>query len=163
MFLLFDTTHVWKCIYNNFCNKKEFICPDFDGQEIAPDFNHIVELYKLELGQPVKIAHKLNDKVLNPQPIEKTNVELADRLFHESTIAALDYYSERGHPEWKKTANFLRIVRIWWNICNVKSVYSAQRMRDSVWEAISKDDTGGLDFLDSIDHDNIDDIGSHNQ
>ena len=84
---LFDTTHVGKCFYNNFGNKKQFICPDFDGMEIAPDMNHIVELYKLELGQPVKIAHKLNDKVLNPQPIEKTNVQLFDRLFHESTTA----------------------------------------------------------------------------
>ena len=32
--------------------------------------NPIEELYKLELGQPVKIAHKLTDKVLHPEPIE---------------------------------------------------------------------------------------------
>ena len=62
---LFDTTHVGKCFYNNFGNKKQFICPDFDGMEFAPDMNHIVELYKLELGKPVNIAHKLNEPTTN--------------------------------------------------------------------------------------------------
>ena len=66
--------------------------------------------------------------MLHPQPIEETNVKLAAALFHESTIAALEYYSERpeGKPEWKKTANFLRIIRTWWNIVNVKDKYSGQ-------------------------------------
>ena len=149
LFPLFDTVHVWKCNYNNFCNKKKFVCPDFDGLEVAPEMKHIEELYNLELGQPVKIAYKLTDKVLHPQPIEKTNVKLADALFHESTIAALEYYAERDNDkkEWKKTANYLRIIRTWWNIVNVKSLYSGQRTRDLVRSVISIDDMGSLEYL----------------
>ena len=66
--------------------------------------------------------------MLHPQPIEKTNVKLAAALFHESTITALKYYSKRpeGKPEWKQTANFLRIIRTLWNIVNVKDKYSGQ-------------------------------------
>ena len=94
IYLLFDQVHVFKCIYNNFVNKKHFICPNFNGLKIDPYMQHIKELYKLELGKPVKYAYKLSDKVLHPMPIEKTNVNLADCLFHESTINALEYYAK---------------------------------------------------------------------
>ena len=55
-------------------------------------FAHIKELYHIEEGKSIKPAHKLNDKVLNPCVLEKTNVKLADSLFHSSTINALIYY-----------------------------------------------------------------------
>ena len=63
-FLLFDKTHVFKCIYNNFVNKKEFKCPDFNGEIVTAHMKHIEELYKLEMGQPVKIAYKLTKHTL---------------------------------------------------------------------------------------------------
>ena len=84
-------------------------------------------------------------------PIEKTNVKLADSLFHESTIEGLVYYSKHGHPEFQSTASFLRIIRTWWNVCNVKSRYAAQRTRDLVRTPISRDeefgDLGGIQLL----------------
>ena len=150
IYLPFDSVHVFKCIYNNAVNKKKFNCPPFDGQKIEPDFFHIQELYNHELGRPLKYAHRLNDTVLHPMPIEKTKVELADRFFHESTIDALDYYSENGFPQWKPTANFLRIIRMWWNTVNVKNPYMAKRKRDPVRSAISIDDTGGIQLLTKI-------------
>ena len=105
---------------------------------------HIEELYKLELGQPVKIAYKLTNKVLHPQPIEKTKVELADRLFHESTINALDYYSENGFPQYKTTADGLRLIRTFWDTVNVKNPKMGKYKRDPVREPITKDDLGGI-------------------
>ena len=42
------------------------------------NFNHIKSLCHIEMGKPIKMAHKLNDKVLNPCSLEKTNVKLAD-------------------------------------------------------------------------------------
>ena len=54
LFPLFDTVHIFKCDYNNFVNKRKFVCLDSDGLEVAPDMKHIEEIYKLELGQPVK-------------------------------------------------------------------------------------------------------------
>ena len=76
---------------------------------------HIRNVYNLELGKAPKIAHRLSDKVLNPATIEKTNVSLADSLCHESTIAALRTYAEDNHLEYKETANFLALIRRWWN------------------------------------------------
>ena len=52
----------------------------------------------------IKMARKLKEVVLHPVAIEKTNVRLADSLFHESTIAALDYYASHGHPEFDQPA-----------------------------------------------------------
>ena len=151
IFLPFDSVHVFKCVYNNAVNKKHFNMPKWDGEELSFDMSHIEGLYNKELGRPLKYAHKLNDKVLHPMPIEKTKVALADAFFHESTIDALDYFSKNGHPEWKGTANFLRIIRRWWNIVNVKNKYAAQRTRDKVRTVISLDekhgDLGGIQWL----------------
>ena len=85
------------------------------------EWSHIEQLYNLELGKPLRIAHKLNDKVLRPKPIERSNVKLADSLFHESTIDALNYYSTQdGKENWSKTATFLKHIRTWFNILNVE-------------------------------------------
>ena len=151
IFLLYDYVHIFKCVYNGFVNKRRFLCPPWNGEKIAPDMDHIECLRKIELGRPAKYAHKLTDKVLHPMPIEKTNVKLADSLFHESTIEGLVYYSKHGHPEFQSTASFLRIIRTWWNVCNVKSRYAAQRTRDLVRTPISRDeefgDLGGIQLL----------------
>ena len=155
IFLLYDYVHIFKCIYNNFINKRRFICPNFHGNKGGPTFtadvNHIEQLRNIELGKPLKYAHKLTDKVLHPMPIQKTNVQLADSLFHESTIEGLVYYSKHGHPEFIFTANFLRIIRTWFNVCNVKSLYAGQRTRDPVRNPIANfeglEDFGGIQYL----------------
>ena len=100
--LLFDTTHLLKCVYHNFINKERFLCPPFDvtsdtNTSLHVNFAHIKEMYNLELGKNLKIAYKLSEKVLNPLVLEKTNVMLADACFHESTINGLKHYGERGY------------------------------------------------------------------
>ena len=132
-----------------FFNKKKFICPNFDGEEVAPDMKHIEELYNLELGKTAKYAHKLNNKVLHPQPIEKTKVDLADRMFHESTINALEYHCEHGKPYFRKTYNFFKPIRTWWDICNIHSLDIAKRKRDPLCQPISLDKNGGIKYLKS--------------
>ena len=62
------------------------------------------------MGKPVKMAHKLNDKVLNPSSLEKTSVKLADNIFHESTINALTYYANNGYPVFNGTVDFLKLI-----------------------------------------------------
>ena len=151
IFLPYDSVHVFKCTYNNFLNKKWFRCPNFDGPGfIEPDVGHIQQLYDYELGRPLKYAHKLTDKVLHPMPIQKTNVDLADRFYHESTIDALEYYSENGFPHFKPTAKYLRIIRTWWNIVNCKNPSFGKRTRDPVREPISIDDPGGIQYLEKV-------------
>jgi len=117
LFLLFDPVHLFKNFYTNFLNRQEFVCPDFNGEAITARFEHIEELYQHELGKSLKIVHKLTRKVLCPRAIERSNVSLPDRFFHESTIAALDFYADNeGKVSWRETACFLRVIRVWWNI-----------------------------------------------
>ena len=71
IFLLFDPVHIFKNFYNNLINKKVFECPNFENEIIKPNFEHISEIYNIELGKSVKIAHRLSDKVLAPASIEK--------------------------------------------------------------------------------------------
>ncbi len=148
--LIFDAVHVFKNIYCNFLNRKYFKCPAFEeGEEdIVADINHLHDLYKLELGKPAKKAFRLTDKVLNPQPIERTKVSLADAFFHETTIAALEWYAEFGNkPEWEKTAQFLKLIRKWWNIVNVRTLYNGQMKRDESKTPITSIDAWQLQFL----------------
>ena len=111
-FPFFDNTHLFKNVYNNFMKCVHFKCPLMDPhetkKELSPSFSVLRELYELEKSKSSKMAHKLNEKVLNPKPIEKTNVKLADAAFHESTINALKYYSSRGYEHFEDTAIFLQ-------------------------------------------------------
>lgn len=70
---------------------------------------------------PLKIAHKLTHKVINPQNIERTNVKLAGAIFHESTLMALNFYTNNGYPQFKETACFIKIILDWFDTINVKT------------------------------------------
>ena len=77
IYLLYDSTHVFKCVYNNFQKCVVFECPNFVDACISPYFHHIVELYNMELSKPVKKSFELNDECLNPQAMEKTKIGLS--------------------------------------------------------------------------------------
>ena len=77
LFLMFDPTHVFKCIYNNFQRRKIFVCPQFEGPPLSANFDFIKELYNIERTKVLKMAYQLNDKHLNLQVIEKSKVSLA--------------------------------------------------------------------------------------
>lgn len=86
------------------------------------DIGHLVSIYNRELGKEAKMAYRLTDKVLNPTRIERTSVQHVAAATHESTTAALDYYADKfSRPAYKETAAFLRLLRKWFNTCNVKS------------------------------------------
>lgn len=132
LFLSFDPVHCFKNIFNNFQTRKQFECPTFTNSAVIyPSFQHIEELYNLEKGNPVKMAYKLSDKVLHPTSIEKTNVKLADSVFHDSTIDAMEFFATHGKKdEWRDTLTFLKIIRHWWNIVNVKTITAGKRKID---------------------------------
>lgn len=132
LFLSFDPVHCFKNLFNNFQTRKNFHCPVFQAPGlIQPSFIHIEELFQMEKGKPVKMAYKLTHKVINPSSIEKTNVGLADAVFHDSTIDAMEFFVKEGiKPEWSDTVTFLKIIRQWWNIVNVKTPSAGKRKRD---------------------------------
>ena len=148
IFLIFDAMHVFKNIYNSWIKKGCFECPPFLGQEVGnPKFGHLEELAKLEAGKTIKVAYKLNDKVLHSKAIERTSVKLSDITFHESTINGLKFYSENGHPEFADTFKFLELIRRWWNIVNVKTSRAGMHKRDPSRNPIWAEDSSNLQFL----------------
>lgn len=149
--LLFDPVHLFKNYFTNFLNHTIFTPPDFKNKPVSANFNHVSQLYHHELRKPVKLAHKLTQKVLSPRPIERCNVMLADRLFHESTIAALRFYAKIGeNPDWGKTANFLEVIRTWWNIINVRTTSAGWRKRDEQRKPIFGTDCDQIQFMNSF-------------
>ena len=122
-----------------------------DDETILANSGHVKQLYYLELGKPVKMAHTLNDKILNPSSLEKTSVNLADSFFHESTINALAYYANNGYPEFNGTVDFLKLIRNWFNTMNVKTAFYGQEARDERRDPIRNNDrTGSLIYLQKI-------------
>ena len=117
IFPLFDQVYIFKNFYNNWNKKVKFECPNIDcdvhKKVLAPNFSNIQELYLIELGKPTNMAHKLTEKVLHSKVIEKSNVKLADSLFHESTMNALMYYADNGYPQFEDSAIFIKYIRDW--------------------------------------------------
>ena len=120
-----DPVHLLKNVYNNLINYEMFECPSFDDENktLTAHLDHLIQIYNRELTMPLKIAHKLTHKVLNPSNVEKTFVKLADAFFHESTINAFLYYADHGNREYRETAKVFRIVQNWFNTVNVRSRY----------------------------------------
>ena len=147
IFACYDTTHLFKNLYNNWRNTRSFECPSFESftgdnmaeDTIFPSFIHLEELYEIEKGQLEKMAYKLNEKVLHPQVMEKTSVKLADSAFHESTINALIYYGNHGYDQFKDSAAYARVIRDWFNTVNVKSMDYGKRQRDERRNPIRRD------------------------
>ena len=79
--------------------------------------------------------------------IERVNVDLAARVFDESTVNALKWYSQNGYPEWSTTENFVSLIRRWWLKANVRTITAAQQKRDSDREAIGLDNLNQPEFF----------------
>ena len=78
LFLLFDFTHNFKNIYNNFVNRKIMSWPTFQHKEILGDtctatFSHIAHLYALEEHKNLKIANNLKKVSLNLSSIARAS------------------------------------------------------------------------------------------
>ena len=77
LFLLFDFTHNFKNIYNNFVNKRRMHVPttgfqDILGETCVASFNHIKHLYAIEEDKTLKIAFAMKKASLNPSSIART-------------------------------------------------------------------------------------------
>ena len=91
-----------------------------DGLVLHARFSDLVDLYEIEFEKPEKRAYKLNKKMPNPS-IEKSSVQLADICFYDGTIFTLRYYWRNGYPCVEETADFLQIIRDWYNLVHCKT------------------------------------------
>ena len=78
LFLLFDFTHNFKNIFNNFISKHQFNIPTSGFENVLGDscranFAHIKRLYAIEEHKPLKIAHALKKASLNPSNVARTS------------------------------------------------------------------------------------------
>ena len=97
------------------------------------------------------MAHKLSEKVLHPQPIEKTSVKLAEAVFHESTINTLKFYALNGYPHFNDTAIFLQKIRNWFNNVNVKSIDYGRRKKDELRNPMRRESVNeDLEFIEDF-------------
>lgn len=74
LFLLFDSTHNLKNVFNNFHVRQVFRYPTLDGNSIDKAcFRDLVSIYKNESGQSLRRAHKLTKDILNPSSTSKVS------------------------------------------------------------------------------------------
>lgn len=133
IFVLIDPTHNLKNLYNNFQKRKVFEIEETDFfPPIYANFNHVKELHDMESSYGLRMAHKLNHRMLSPTSIQRTSVKLAAALFHESTFCALKFCAENddSKKEWQSTASFLEVVHKLWSIINVKTASVGCRLAD---------------------------------
>ncbi|KAG1666192.1 THAP domain-containing protein 1 [Nymphon striatum] len=151
LFLLFDAVHNMKNILNNFEGKKVLCYPNFDDPISnvlsTAKFEHMIDLYDMEVPKPIKMAHKLSMKFLYPRNIEKMSVKLALAVFHESTVNALRYYCQSENKEWVETADLVDLVITLWSIINVKTTTAGSHKRDEARKPITSKNDWQLSFL----------------
>ncbi|KAG1681471.1 THAP domain-containing protein 1 [Nymphon striatum] len=151
LFLLFDAVHNMKNIFNNFEGKKVLCYPNFDDPISnvlsTAKFEHMIDLYDMEVPKPIKMAHKLSMKCLYPRNIEKMSVKLALAVFHESTVNALRYYCQSENKEWVETADLVDLVITLWSIINVKTTTAGSHKRDEARKPITSKNDWQLSFL----------------
>ena len=87
IFLLFDSTHLLKCISHNFRAKEAFVCPPInpnsdDSANMYPNFVYIRRLQDIEMGKPLKIV-VINDlKFSEVRPVEIYDVNFSAFFLH---------------------------------------------------------------------------------
>lgn len=133
IFVIFDAVHIFKNIRNNwFCLKnllKRFRFPnftDFTAPLKTANLGDVRKLFRSCADAILVNSFKLSYKVLWLTAFEKQKLYLVDQLFHRSTIAAL-----RGQ-ESNETADFMDIIRCWWDLMNCRSK-NAGRRRGNNW------------------------------
>jgi len=150
LFLIFDPTHNFKNIYNNFQKSKVFEFHSSSSFKMA-SFHHIESLFELESEKPLKIAHKLKPIVLQPNNLQRTSVKLASSVFHESTLNGLKHFSsDSSRFEWMDTYNFLSFIKKMWDIINVKTPFKGKHKRESAMDPIRSIFDWQFEYLDEV-------------
>ena len=155
LILMFDFVHILKTIRNNWLNLKNenqvFIYPSFE--DFYPtytkfpltiqkaSFNDIRIICKFEQNNIAKMAPRLTTKACWPSKLERQNVKLALRVFHESTSAALKIFNESRPDQFKcQTSDFIDIVVKMWKIFNINRPNKDVRFKDEYSKQLVHDD-----------------------
>ncbi|KAI6651884.1 Transposable element P transposase [Oopsacas minuta] len=114
LYLIFDFAHIIKRVRNNWLNQIDsnhtFSCPSFISCEYTLNvpFQDLRSLFKLEQNSVAKTAHRLTAKSCWPSSLERQNVNLALRIFDDSTSAALTVHASK-YGQVSETAQFIAL------------------------------------------------------
>ena len=136
LFLIFDFVHILKTIRNNWLNLKDFnrtfLFPkfgDFNVLNLA-SFEDIRSLYKTDQHSVVKLAPRLTTKACYPSNFERQNVNLALKIFNESTVGALTLLAKSRSTIISNTTEFVDLILKIWKIFNVNVPNTDVRLKD---------------------------------
>ena len=81
---------IYKNIRNNWITEptKE-LAFSHNGNEYLACWSDIENFYKLDHENPIRLT-TLNYTAVNPKPLQRQNIDLVSRVFHDKTIAALE-------------------------------------------------------------------------
>lgn len=148
LFFILDSVHIFKCVRNNWINKKNETVsmkyPDFDlpngGTVQEASFIALRKFYELEQDKLLKYGYGLSVKALYPTSFERQNVKLVLQIFNEKIIEGLTLFSKKhGVPHVHETAKFIRIILNWWDVVNVKSTTKGLRKNNVLMCPITND------------------------
>ncbi|GBO42280.1 hypothetical protein AVEN_86665-1, partial [Araneus ventricosus] len=130
LFFIFDPVHIFKCIRNNWINKKNvgqnMYFHDFDDHSVTRTacFKTIKSIRSLEEGQLLKYAYGISVKAVCSISIERQNVMFVIQIFNDHVFEGLRKAGEQTNEmHCSETADFIEIVMKWWKAMNVK-IYS---------------------------------------
>ena len=125
VFLLFDYVHIMKNIRNNWLTEKtgELVYDD-GGVKKTAKWEHIIQLFKAEQGDPLLRLSKLTEKSVMPKHTEKQSVPLCLQVFCDETAVALLTHSATKNEEGiQDTVTFIQKVVKFWKIVSVKKKF----------------------------------------
>ena len=112
-------------------------------------FHDLRTLYKADKYSIIKRAPKLTSKACWPSHLERQNVGLALKIFHESTAAGLSSFYKENTNDYRHTVNFILLITKIWNIFNVNWVGKDIRFNNPNFAPLHLNDPR-LSYLDDV-------------
>ena len=143
LLLLYDPTHLFKNICNNWLTEKNQTLEFRDlvtKKRVVAKWKDLVSVYKDECDSALSYT-RLTYVSLFPNNLERQKVHLVMNIFHEKTVAAL---KKKGFLD---TSIFVERVKKMWNILNVKDIYAGVKLSDPDRYVIRDEDDERLQYL----------------
>ncbi|GBM99174.1 hypothetical protein AVEN_122512-1 [Araneus ventricosus] len=120
------------------CNSKSNNNIDFN----TASFKTLKLLYEIEKNSIIKYGYNLSLKALEPSNLEKQNVKLVLKIFNKFIPEGLMKQGEKFQfPNYKETAEYIKIINRWWDIVNVKTPFIGIRENNVYKKPLTSSET----------------------
>lgn len=131
-----DVPHILKNLRSLFCSGQDITLPDDIVQaEGLPSpqvcLSHVWELLKFDQDKYLKVAPKLNEKILNPSHFDKMSVASAMALWSAEVSQGIKYLvAKHGYSRSMLTTSwFIETVHHWFELANSRNPSSALSLK----------------------------------